>query len=89
MKNEKKVAEPATPYPADTSQDILAEMDRMMAQMAQLRAHVAGLLARETKKDLSVREADYFGMWEDREDMQGMDSSEWLLRLRQQQWTQS
>jgi hypothetical protein len=34
----------------------------------------------------SVREADYFGMWADREDMQGLSSRQWLERLRNQQW---
>jgi hypothetical protein len=34
----------------------------------------------------SVREAEYFGMWADREDMHGLSSREWLDSLRAQQW---
>ncbi len=35
----------------------------------------------------SVRDAEYFGMWADREDMRGLSSREWLERLRSQQWS--
>jgi hypothetical protein len=34
----------------------------------------------------SVRESEYFGMWAEREDMQGLSSREWLERSRSHQW---
>ena len=36
--------------------------------------------------DYTVRQAEYFGMWQDREDMSGQSSREWLEALRSQQW---
>jgi hypothetical protein len=34
----------------------------------------------------SVREYEFCGMWKDREDMRGLSSTEWLLKLRREQW---
>ena len=34
----------------------------------------------------SVREADYFGIWADREDLKDRSSREWLEDLRKEQW---
>lgn len=34
----------------------------------------------------SVREYEFCGMWKDREDMKGLSSSEWLAKIRREQW---
>ena len=34
----------------------------------------------------SVREYEFCGMWKDREDMRGLSSTEWLAKLRSDQW---
>ena len=34
----------------------------------------------------SVREYKFCGMWKDREDMKGLSSTEWLAKLRREQW---
>jgi hypothetical protein len=83
---DKKVAEPIASYSMAAPQDVLAQIDQMMEQLARLRAQIAGMLVRQPESTQSIREADYFGMWADREDMQGLDSSEWLRRLREKQW---
>ena len=42
---------------------------------------------RESHPRRSVQEAEYFGMWADRQDMRGLSSREWLENLRKQHWT--
>lgn len=67
-------------------QHIVQEIDRLIAEMTTLREQVLALSKPASRSARSVREADYFGMWADREDMQGLSSREWLERLRAQQW---
>ncbi len=68
-------------------QHIVHEIDRLIAEMAALRSQVAALSSPPIHADRSVREAEYFGTWADREDMRGLSSREWLEGLRAQQWT--
>ena len=68
-------------------QDIVREIDRLIAEMTALRSQVSALTSPQVTLDRSVREAEYFGMWAEREDMQGLSSREWLERLRSHQWT--
>ena len=67
-------------------QQIMQELDRLIAEMTTLRQQVAALSKTTTTSQSSVRQAEYFGMWADREDMQGRSSREWLEELRRQQW---
>ncbi|MCB0176884.1 MAG: hypothetical protein KDI02_16320 [Anaerolineae bacterium] len=55
--------------------------------MTVLKSQVAALNQSRTQKIQSIREADFFGMWADRDDMQGRTSQEWLDELRKKQWT--
>ena len=68
-------------------QDIVEEIDRLIAEMAILRSQVSALGSVPAQPDRSVREADYFGMWAEREDMRGLSSRKWLEGLRSQQWS--
>ena len=68
-------------------QEIVEEIDRLIAEMTALRGHVSALASPQVTPDRSVREAEYFGMWAERDDMQGLSSREWLERLRSHQWT--
>ena len=68
-------------------QYIVREIDRLIAEMAALRSQVFALGSPPVQPDRSVREAEYFGMWADRKDMQGLSSRKWLESLRAQQWT--
>lgn len=65
---------------------ILQEIDRLITEMTTLRSQVAELIAPPVQQTHSVREADYFGMWAEREDMRNLSSREWLERQRAQQW---
>ena len=68
-------------------QDILDEIDKLIAEMAALRSRVSALGSRDVPPPGSVREREYFGMWSDRQDMRGLSSREWLDSLRSEQWT--
>ena len=68
-------------------QDIVEEIDKLIAEMAALRSRVSALGSRDVTLQGSVRDTAYFGMWSDREDMRGLSSREWLDSLRGQQWT--
>ena len=67
-------------------QQIMQQLDRLIAEMTVLRRQVAALSSASLSLQPSVRQADYFGMWADREDMKGRTSREWLEELRSQQW---
>jgi len=68
-------------------QDIVEEIDRLIAEMAILRSQVSVLGSVPAQTARSVREAEYFGMWAEREDMRGLSSRKWLEGLRSQQWS--
>jgi hypothetical protein len=70
-------------------ENILQEIDRLIAEMSLLRNQVAALSGSSPAAKRSVREAEYFGMWADREDMREQSSRVWLEQLRAQQWTRS
>lgn len=72
-------------------QQIMQDLDRLIAEMTALRRQVAALSNVSTGNvsggpPPSVRQAPYFGMWTDRDDMQGRSSRAWLEELRRQQW---
>ncbi len=72
---------------ASQTQRIVQEIDRLIGEMLILRDQVSALSESPSRTSHSVREAEYFGMWSDRDDMQGLSSREWLEHLRAQQWT--
>ncbi len=37
----------------------------------------------------SVREYEFCGMWKNRDDMKGLSTAEWLVKLRREQWSRS
>ena len=64
-------------------QTLLAEIDRVINDMVKLRARVsAGPVMPVTPKSWEI-----FGMWADRADMRGMSTTEWLDKLRREQWS--
>ncbi len=69
-------------------QRIITDIDNLISEILQVRRRVAALAGdKQTEQSVSsVREAEWFGMWADREDMQGLSSREWLTQLRAQQW---
>ena len=64
-------------------QTLLAEIDRVINDMVKLRARTsAGPAMPVTSKSWEI-----FGMWADRADMRGMSTTEWLDKLRREQWS--
>jgi hypothetical protein len=69
-------------------QSIISDLDKLINELTQLRGRVAALsISNQNEQSLgSVRDAEWFGMWADRQDMQGISSRDWLRQLRTQQW---
>ncbi len=67
-------------------QQIMQRLDQLIAEMVVLRQQVVALSSGPSSSRLSVRQADYFGMWADRDDMRDRTSRAWLEDLRNQQW---
>jgi len=73
----------------DNVQRILSDLDNLIGEILQVRSRVAALADenQSTQSHASMKDAEGFRMWADREDMQGLSSREWLSRIRAQQWT--
>jgi hypothetical protein len=63
---------------------IVSDLDNLINEILQVRCRVAALSGDNQTEPMlaSVRDAEWFGMWADREDMQGLSSREWLTQLR-------
>lgn len=75
------------PFQSQNIVHIIEEIDRLIVELVALRGQVSALSKPPARSGRSVRDAEYVGMWADREDMRGLSSREWLDRLRAQQWT--
>jgi hypothetical protein len=64
-------------------QTLLAEIDRVINDMVKLRARVSA----GPVMSVASRNWEIFGMWADRADMRGMSTTEWLDKLRREQWS--
>ncbi len=72
------------------SVDILKTLDKLIGEMNLLRSQVAALDISSTQTSRSsVRQAEYFGMWAQRDDMSEESSRAWLEQWRSQQWSRS
>ncbi len=70
----------------DNVQRIISDIDNLVGEILQIRRRLAALVSNnQTERSFSsIRDTEWFGMWADREDMQGLSSREWLTRLRAQ-----
>jgi hypothetical protein len=69
---------------------ILQTLDRLISEMNTLRSQVIASLENPSSKTVtSIREAEYFGLWANREDMAENSSRAWLEQLRSTQWSRS
>jgi hypothetical protein len=72
------------------SRHILQTLDRLIGEMNTLRSQVLASLEDSSSKTRgSVRDAEYFGMWANREDMPEGSSRAWLEQWRSTQWSRS
>ena len=68
-------------------QQIMQRLDQLIAEMITLRQQVVALSnITPDSSQSSVQQADYFGIWANREDMKNQSSRAWLEDLRSQQW---
>ena len=67
--------------------DIVREIDRLIGEMTALRGRVSELDRAPAERGRSVREAEFFGMWADRDDMRGKSSRQWVEEQRKRQWS--
>ncbi len=67
-------------------QQIMQRLDQLIAEMVVLRQEVNALSNTSTSIQTSVQQADYFGIWAEREDIQDRSSRAWLEDLRDRQW---
>lgn len=73
----------------ESTQRIISDIDKLIGEMLKLRRRVTKLLSEKHEADRSfrsVRKMEWFGMWADRKDMEGISSREWLTQLRAKQW---
>ena len=77
----------ATVKNAQDIEQVVQQIDRLIAEMSLLREQIAALNQPAAQSERSVRDAEYFGMWADRDDMAGRSSREWLDTLRAEQMT--
>ncbi len=66
-------------------QTLIADIDRMIDELAVMRRRVADVIQQSATPPLPVSQWEIVGMWADREDMRGLSTEEWLARLRAQQ----
>lgn len=67
---------------------LITDLDHLINEMLSVRRRVAALSKSFPigQTVSSVRDAEWFGMWADREDMCELSSRDWLAQLRKQQW---
>jgi len=64
---------------------IVENMDRLIADMLILRQQLLQTNKQATPSQ-AIRETEFFGMWADRDDIQGQSSRQWLTTIRAKQW---
>jgi len=71
-----------------TDADLLRRIDQMAVELEKLRQQLLESMAakRRRKKFRSVREYEFYGMWADREEWQGLSTEECLAQIREKAW---
>ncbi len=74
---------------AKSTTNVIEIIEQIESQLSTLKKAVKEIkpTTNEAKEGArSVREYEFCGMWKDREDMRGLSSTEWLAKLRSDQW---
>jgi hypothetical protein len=71
-----------------TDAELLRRIDQMAMELEGLRQQLLESMAakRKRKKFKSVREYEFYGMWADREEWQGLSTEECLAQIREKAW---
>ena len=67
--------------------EIIEHIESQLSNLKKAVKEITPIEKGETKGFRSVREYEFCGMWKDREDMKGLSSTEWLAKLRREQWS--
>ena len=66
--------------------EIIEHIESELSNLKKAVKEITPIVKGETKGFRSVTEYEFCGMWQDREDMKGLSSTEWLEKLRREQW---
>lgn len=68
--------------------ELLRRIDQMAVELERLRQQLLESMAAkgERKKFKSVREYEFYGMWADRKEWQGLSTEECLAQIREKAW---
>jgi len=66
--------------------EIIEHIESQLSNLKKALKETKPIIKGETKGFRSVRQYEFCGMWKDREDMKGLSSTEWLAKLRREQW---
>lgn len=71
-----------------TDVELLDRLDQMAMEIERLRQQILESMAakRRRKKFKSVQEYEFYGMWADREEWQGLSTEECLAQIRKKAW---
>ena len=71
-----------------TDIELLSRIDQMAMELKRLRQQLleSMVVKRQRKKFKSVREYEFYGMWADREEWQGLSTEECLAQIREKAW---
>ena len=74
---------------AVSPQGLVSDLDRLIIELSNVRRRVAALVdaPHSAQTTHSVKGAEWFGLWADREDLRELSSREWLPQLRSRQWS--
>jgi hypothetical protein len=74
-----------------TDADLLKRIDQMAMELERLRQQLLESMAAkgERKKFKSAQEYEFYGMWADREEWQGLSTEECLAQIREKAWGES
>ena len=66
--------------------EIIEHIESQLSNLKKEVKEISPIVDEEKNSFHSIREYEFCGMWKDREDMKGLSSTEWLAKLRREQW---
>ncbi len=69
--------------------EIIEHIESQLSNLKKALEETKPTVEPETEEFKSVREYEFCGMWKDREDMKGLSSSDWLAKIRREQWSRT
>lgn len=67
--------------------EIIENMESELSIQKRALKDVKPIVNGEKEEFTSILEYEFCGMWKDRDDMKGLSSTEWLAKIRREQWS--